>query len=314
MSSRWLFVALAGLVAIGSAEPAAAFERDTHYYATFALALTSCFDWQEAHLIASADVMVDGSRGTVAELDPASRHNKAGWHAFGHSAERYYELWERVTLEEGVAERLIVFGQFLHYLQDWEAHAGYPVHLGHAKATLLGHDPDSLANSEARTRHAVQATLEHMALVCEQLGRLPEHIENPDEAVPEFLGRVRGNGLITDLIEFSDPAWRKTVKGGLTAYGSEIMAENILRIEEYVLAEIAPLPDKGVPDDFLPGSDERGIPEPLARIIHQRPASLEKWAMRGLCGVGKRRVGHIAGVEAGSSNTRTDLSPKGSFC
>ena len=137
MSSRWLFVALAGLVAIGSAEPAAAFERDTHYYATFALALTSCFDWQEAHLIASADVMVDGSRGTVAELDPASRHNKAGWHAFGHSAERYYELWERVTLEEGVAERLIVFGQFLHYLQDWEAHAGYPVHLGHAKAGEL---------------------------------------------------------------------------------------------------------------------------------------------------------------------------------
>ncbi len=263
MTSWWMRLALVVVVGIGSAGPAPAFERDTHYYATFALALTSCFDWREAHLIASADVMVDGSRATVAELDPARRHNKAGWHAFGHSAERYYELWERVTLEDGDAERLIAFGQFLHFLQDWEAHAGYPVHLGHAKATVLGHDPDSLAKSEARTRHAVQATLDHMALVCEQLGRLPKSIEHPDQAVPEFLGRVHGNRLVRDLIEFSDPAWRKTVKGGLTARGSEIMAENIRRVEQFVLDEIAPWPDKGIPADFQPGSDEHGIPEPL---------------------------------------------------
>ena len=283
MFSKWLIAGLAALVGFGAPGLANAFERDTHYYATFALALTSCFDWREAHLIASADVMVDGSRGTVAELDPASRHNKAAWHAFGHSAERYYELWERVGLEEREAERLLAFGQFLHYLQDWEAHAGYPVHLGHAKATVLGHDPDSMARSKARTHHAVQATLDHMALLCQQLGRLPKGIEHPDEAVPEFLDRVHGNRLVRDLIEFSDPAWRKTLKGGLTSYGSEIMAGNILRIEEYILAEIAPLPDKGVPDDFLPGSDERGIPEPLeldfeasGRLLSHLPDHVER--------------------------------------
>jgi hypothetical protein len=122
MPLKWTILTLVVVAAAGSAHVAAAFERDTHYYGTFALALTSCFDWREAHLIASADVMVDGNRSTVAELDPAKLHNKTGWHAFGHSAERYYELWERVTLEQREAERLIAFGQFLHYLQDWEAH------------------------------------------------------------------------------------------------------------------------------------------------------------------------------------------------
>lgn len=283
MASKWMSPVLAVLVCGGAAHGVAAFERDTHYYATFALALTSCFDWREAHLVASADVMVDGSRGTVAELDPAKRHNKEGWHAFGHSAERYYELWERVTLEEREAERLVAFGQFLHYLQDWEAHAGYPVHLGHAKATVLGHDPDSLAKSEARSRHAVQATLDHMALVCEQLDRLPEGIDHPDEAVPDLLERVHGNRLVRDLIEFSDPAWRKTLKGGLTTHGAEILAENIRRVEQYVLEEIAPLPGKNVPADFRPGSDELGIPEPLefdfeadGRIASHLPAHVER--------------------------------------
>jgi hypothetical protein len=279
----WTRVALAAVLGVGSAHLATAFERDTHYYSTFALALTSCFEWREAHLIASADVMVDGSRGTVAELDPAKRHNKAAWHAFGHSAERYYELWERVTLEQREAERLVAFGQFLHYLQDWEAHAGYPVHLGHAKATLLGHDPDSMAKSEPRTRHSVQATLDHMALVCEQLGRLPDGTDNSDEAVPELLGRVHGNRLVQDLIELSDPAWRKTLKGGLTEHGAEIMAENIRRVEQYVLEEIAPLPAKNVPADFQPGSDELGIPEPLeldfeadGRIASHLPTHVER--------------------------------------
>ena len=283
MSSMWTRVALAAVLGVGSAHLAAAFERDTHYYSTFALALTSCFDWREAHLIASADVMVDGSRGTVAELDPAKRHNKAAWHAFGHSAERYYELWERVTLERREAERLVAFGQFLHYLQDWEAHAGYPVHLGHAKATVLGHDPDSMARSEPRTRHAVQATLDHMALLCEQLGRLPEGIDHPDEAVPELLDRVHGNRLVRDLIELSDPAWRKTLKGGLTEHGAAIMAENIRRVEQYVLEEIAPLPAKNVPADFRPGSDQLGIPEPLeldfdadGRIASHLPTHVER--------------------------------------
>ncbi len=263
MLLKWMNLVLAALIAGGWAGAATAFERDTHYYATFALALTSCFEWHEAHLIASADVMVDGSRGTVAELDPTRRHNKTGWHAFGHSAERYYELWERVILQESEVERLIVFGQFLHYLQDWEAHAGYPIHLGHAKATILGHDPDSLAKSEARSRNAVQATLDHMALMCGQLDRLPKGVSHPDEVAAELLGRVHGNQLVEDLIELSDPAWRKKVKGRLTARGSQIMAENIRRIEQYILDEIAPLAGKRVPADFEPGSDERGIPEPL---------------------------------------------------
>jgi len=255
--------AFAVCVAVGSGGLTSAFERDTHYYATYALSLTTCFDWEEAHLIASANVGVDGSHATVAELNPTHRHNKAAWHAFGHTTERYYELWERVVLEGNEELRLIALGQFLHFLQDWEAHAGYPVHLGHAKATILGHDPDSMARSEARTRHSVQATLDHLALLCGEMGRLPADVGDPDEALPVFLGQVSDNRLVRDLIEASDPGWRKSLKGGLTKSGGHIMSQNIRLIEQYVLAEIAPLPGKGVPDAFQPGSDEFGIPEPL---------------------------------------------------
>ncbi len=263
MNRFHFIVAVVAAVVIGSTSIASSFERDTHYYTTYALALTTCFDWEEAHLIASADVMIDGSRGTVAELNPTHRHNKAAWHAFGHTVERYYELWERVLLEQREELRLIAFGQFLHFLQDWEAHAGYPVHLGHAKATILGHDPDSMARSEARTRHSIQATLDHMALLCREMDRLPDGVEGSDQALEMFLDQVMGERLIRDLIDASDPGWRNTLKGKLTDRGVHVMAENVHRIERYLEQQVAPLPDKNVPADFEPGSDPRGIPEPI---------------------------------------------------
>lgn len=263
MNFFWRTVIGIVAVVVGSAVTTSAFERDTHYYATYALALTTCFDWEEAHLIASADVMIDGSRGTVAELIPTNRRNKAAWHAFGHNVERYYELWQRALAEPSDELRLIAFGQFLHYLQDWESHAGYPVHLGHAKATVLGHDPDSMARSEARTRHSIQATLDHMALLCRELDRLPAGLDDSDRALAAFLDRVLGEQLVRDLIDASDPGWRATMKGGLTDRGARIMAENVLRIERYLEQQIAPLEGKGFPADFEPGSDAHGIPEPL---------------------------------------------------
>jgi hypothetical protein len=254
---------LIGALALGAAPHASAFERDTHYYGTFALALTTCFDFEEAHLIASADWMVDGNRTTVAEHSPVKRHNKIAWHAFGHSSERYHELWRRVVGETDPALRLIKVGQLLHFVQDWEAHARYPVHLGHAKATVLGHDPDSLAKSEARTRHGVQATLDHLAAVCGELGRLPEGFADSDSALPEMLHIVKRDRLVLDLMAASDPGWRTGLSGHLTEHGQEVMTANVDRIEAYIASNLAPIPSKGIPTDFRPGSDSHGIPEPL---------------------------------------------------
>ena len=52
---------IAALLIAFSAE-VGAFEKDTHYVLTFGLSLGTCFDWDEAHLIASADYMLDANR------------------------------------------------------------------------------------------------------------------------------------------------------------------------------------------------------------------------------------------------------------
>jgi hypothetical protein len=240
-----------------------AFERDTHYYLTFALSLSTCFDWDDAHIVASADWMMDGNRTTVAEMNPLRKRNKRGWHAFGHSQERYNELWQRVVSEQKQTLRLVKLGQFLHFVQDWEAHARYPVGIGHATATIRGNDPDSLARSEPRTGHAAQATLDHLSLMCSEMDRLPEGYDDSDMALPELVALLTEDRLIRDLVETSKTNWRARLKGGLTKEGRRVMARNIQRIEEYVEQRLTDIPEKKVPQGFRAGSDEHGIPEPL---------------------------------------------------
>ncbi|MBG7606166.1 MAG: hypothetical protein IZT58_16305, partial [Actinobacteria bacterium] len=232
----FVLIALALLTTAGNLD---AFERDTHYYLTFALSLSTCFDWDEAHIIASADWMTDNNRTTVAEMNPLKKRNKRGWHAFGHSHERYNELWHRVVSEPDELRRLVKLGQFLHFLQDWEAHARFPVGIGHAAATIGGNDPDSIARSEPRTAHAAQATLDHMALMCSEMDRLPEGYDDPDMALPEMFTLLAEDRLIWELVETSRPNWRARLKGGLTREGRRVMARNIHRIEEYVERRMA---------------------------------------------------------------------------
>ena len=49
---------------------------DTHYYLSYATSLAACFDWDEAHLIASANYLVDKNRTTTAEKHPLETHDK----------------------------------------------------------------------------------------------------------------------------------------------------------------------------------------------------------------------------------------------
>ena len=90
---------------------ASAYERDSHYYLRFALSLSTCFDWEESHLIASGDWGMDENRVTHAEMNPAQRKNKIQWHAFGHSDDRFHELWQRSLEETDLEYRLVKLGK-----------------------------------------------------------------------------------------------------------------------------------------------------------------------------------------------------------
>jgi endonuclease/exonuclease/phosphatase family metal-dependent hydrolase len=233
---------------------------DTHYYFTFGAALSTCFDWDEAHLIASAAVMIDRNKETKAESDPIGKRKKREWHAFGHSTERYVELWERVLDEPDSDLQLVYFGQFLHYLQDWESHAGFGLSLGHAVATVTGNDPDSLGLSEQRTQSQMQSTIDHMGQLCAHLDRLPPGTRDSDEALVYFVGDYYLDTMVDDLIITSDPAWRRGRTGGMSKIGKRIVGLNAARIEQFIEENLKRIPEKKIPADFRANSESSGIP------------------------------------------------------
>ncbi len=103
---------------------------DSHYQLRFGLSLSTCFDWDESHLIASGDWNLDANGSTHAEMQPFRKRNKINWHAFGHSDKRFNELWLRSAAEKDLRVRLIKLGQFMHFLEDWESHEGYGLRMG----------------------------------------------------------------------------------------------------------------------------------------------------------------------------------------
>ena len=56
--------------------PGLGYELDSHYYLRFGLSLSTCFDWDEAHLIASGDWNLDANGATHAEMNPIQKRNK----------------------------------------------------------------------------------------------------------------------------------------------------------------------------------------------------------------------------------------------
>ena len=152
--------------------PVHGYELDSHYYLRFGLSLSTCFNWDEAHLISSGDWNMDANGSTHAEMNPVQKNNKIDWHAFGHSDKRFNELWLRSAAEKELELRLIKLGQFMHFLEDWESHAGYGIRIGHARDTYRGRDPDSLGSNPAKNHRMVQSALDHLFKTCEDLGRL----------------------------------------------------------------------------------------------------------------------------------------------
>lgn len=264
MPSRSFPIVLCCAVVLSAATiPTHGWARDTHYHLTFGLATATCFTWEEARILASGDVGIDGNLSTRSERSMSRKHNKLNWHAFGHSEERLNALWMRAVDEDDVDLKLFKFGQFLHFLQDWEPHAGYPMSIGHALATITGKDPDSLAKNEARSARMVQSTLDHMAMMCAHLDRLPSRVPDPDLALLALADHITVDGLLRDLIDNSSPKWRARMSGGLTPEGHDIVATNVERVERFIAKQVVPIAGDRIPDGFDPADDRKGIPPPL---------------------------------------------------
>jgi hypothetical protein len=249
------FSAVFFLVAPGVAS---SYSQDTHYHMRFGLALSTCFDWDEAHLIASADIGMDENSTVSAEMNPIGTRNKADWHAFGHSDKRYRELWLRASSEPDLERRLIKLGQFMHFAEDWESHAGYGVRMGHARDTYAGRDPDSLGSNPAKNHRMIQSSIDHLLATCADLGRLSE---DPDVTLVELMLRIYDTNLLEELYQASSPSWKRG-KLGCRAVCQQIETANKERIEQVIMDRVKSRPEKHVPADFAPGPDT-GFPDSL---------------------------------------------------
>jgi hypothetical protein len=276
-----LAIAFASLLTVSG--PACAYEIDTHYYLRFALAMATCFDWHEAHLIASGDWGMDENASTHAEMNPVQVRNKIDFHAFGHSDEQFQKLWVRSRTEPDLDLRLIKLGQFMHFLEDWEAHADYGIRMGHARDTYRGRDPDSLGNSKGNNHRMIQSALDHLLATCDDLGRLGA---DRDRELVRLMLWVFRTELPDALYEQSNPDWKRGTLGGFRREGADIKAANRRRIEEVIAEHIAMRPSKNVPEDFTPGDPKRGIPPSLqipfdadGRVLTKESisASWRKW-------------------------------------
>ena len=247
----------------------AGFEIGAHYYLRFGLSLSTCFDWDEAHLIASGDWALDENGTTMAEMNPVQTRNKIEWHAFGHSDRRFHELWQRSLNEPDLERRLVKLGQFMHFLEDWEAHAGYGIRMGHARDTFRGRDPDSLGNSFPKNHRMVQSALDHLLATCENLGRLDV---DRDIRLIEIMNSLYADALMDDLFEAGEPDWKRRKLGTYRSKGSAIKAANKDRVERLIVDLFKPLPEKNIPPDFAPGP-ETGIP-PSLRIPFDRDGNI----------------------------------------
>ena len=265
------FASLAALLIFLCVPPVSGYGGDTHYYLHFAAALDTCFDWDEAHLIASADYLLDKNRTTTAEKHPFKQHNKINWHAFGRPEERFNELWERVINEQDPELQLVKLGQFLHFASDWESHYGYGTRMGHGVTSVVGEDPDSLGYNKLNNLRMVAQILDHLYRVCAIRGRT-QTADTDRSLVTHFLALI-DDPMLGELHASNSPKWKTFGKRGKKA--KRMLANNHRLIEEYVERRSKPVPEKNVPADFSAGDPEHGIPPPIG-IRYDKNGELEE--------------------------------------
>jgi hypothetical protein len=256
--------------------PVLGYGGDTHYYLRFASALEACFDWDEAHLIASADYLVDKNRSTTAEKQPFQKYNKIHWHAFGRDEERFNELWERVLAETDPDLQLVKLGQYLHFITDWESHFGYGVRMGHGIATFMGRDPDSLGANRMNNLRMIDQTIDHMIAVC--VARGDDVWEGDRDLLRAGLYKsLADENLLDEMFLYNSRKWKSWGVRGKK--GRKILARNHLLIEQLIQARSAGHPERGVPEDFAPGDPDHGLPPPIGLRYEQDGTLVEVYGV-----------------------------------
>ncbi len=220
MFGRLVAVFLGLLVLLGSVgavapRPAAAWDKDSHYYLIYYLAIAVCFEPSEAYLIAMGDWSADTYPGT-SPLPTFHDLKSRDWTRFVRAGLNYHALGDWDDVQKRYAElrgqafdalrnlggsfeaALIKLGVYLHYRQDMLSHEGYKPPLGHALATVLNEDPDSMATNPAKTRAMINAVVQDLTEACLALNRQPK-----DPRGGAF------DKMVSDLIEGSDPVWKR---------------------------------------------------------------------------------------------------------
>ncbi len=260
-SSRLCLVA-AVLLMVTSTQ-AFGYGGDTHYYLHFGIALEACFDWDEAHLIASANYLIDKNRTTTSEKHPLSRQSKIDWHAFGGNEERFNTLWERVLAEKDRGVQLVKLGQFLHFVSDWEAHHGYSTRWGHGFHTGFGRDPDSLGYDRWNNYRMIVQSLFLMLKVCEAREQAPA--QHAERSVGSLMMTKAGpfvfDPRVDELFVSGSPKWRTLGRRGKK--GRQVLANAHRLVEELIEFRSHQRSERKIPEDFTPGDPEKGLPPPI---------------------------------------------------
>jgi hypothetical protein len=168
-----------------------AYDVDTHYYLKYYLLRKVGFTPEEAKIIAKADQSTDFGD---TEAGFAYKNNNPKWHALASETEndaRETELWNRAINALGgggtLEQKLIPFGQFLHFLEDRTPHEGFGWFFGHA---FKGHEVDYLSYHDLDTIQAeVETWLLYMQFFQLCRGLPPNPVEWND--VKDTVGKVR---------------------------------------------------------------------------------------------------------------------------
>lgn len=195
---RYLRITLLVSVLVGA--PVQAAEEHFHYHITFFVALAVGWSWEEAHLIASADLAVDNNEETVASLEitgntrflhvspkglrfhcfsakddrRASRSHTRNSDVLDNLASLEAQAIRAIALAQqsnnpsDITQALVAIGVYLHCQQDSWFHSGFGGQWdGHALesffALIFGTpDPDQAAARPAKTERALDEMLEKL--------------------------------------------------------------------------------------------------------------------------------------------------------
>ena len=180
--------------------PVRAAEEHFHYYVTFVVALAVGWSWEEARLIASADLAVDRNEETIASLEITGRSRllhvspkSFRFHCFSTTDDRRaarnharnpdvlenlssletraYAAIDQARQSQSsseIAQALVAIGVYLHCQQDSWFHSGFGGQWdGHALESLFAMilrmpDPDQAAARPAKTERALDEMREKL--------------------------------------------------------------------------------------------------------------------------------------------------------